>query len=86
MGLWAQSFGLLAQALQFCLRLGMAKGSECPGRPAWGSAVLLLIARVQAAHVQGAKEAAFGACVVFHQCLQAGELSRQVLGEKEFLL
>lgn len=73
---------LLAQALQFCLRLGMAKGPECPGRPALRPAVLLLVVRVQAAHVEGAEEAALRPSVVLHQGLQAGELCRQVLREK----
>lgn len=73
--------GLLAQALQFCLGLGMAKGPECPGRPALGPTVLLLVAGVQAAHVERAEEAARSPSVVLHQGLQAGELSRQVLGE-----
>lgn len=74
--------GLLAQALQFCLGLGMAKGPECPGRPTLGPTVLLLIAGVQAAHVEGAEEASLGPSVVLHQSLQAGELGWQVLGEE----
>ena len=74
--------GLLAQALQFCLRLGMAKRPECPGRPALGPTVMLLVAGVQAAHVEGAEEAALSPSVMLHQGLQAGELSGQVLGEE----
>lgn len=70
---------VLAQALQFCLGLGMAKGPERPGKPALGPAVLLLVAGVQAAHVEGAEEAALRPSVMLHQGLQAGELSRQVL-------
>lgn len=73
--------GLLAQALQFRLGLGMAKGPQCPRRPGLGPMVLLLVAGVQAAHVQRAEEAARSPSVVLHQGLQAGELGRQVLGE-----
>lgn len=80
-GLWGEP-GLLAQALQLCLGLGMAKGPECPGRPALWAAVLLLVAGVQAAHVKRAEEAALCPSVVLHQGLQAGELGWQVLGEE----
>ena len=71
---------LLAQTLQLCLGLGVAKGPERPRRLARGPAVLLLIAGVQAAHVEGAEEAPLRSCVVLHQGFQAGELGRQVLG------
>lgn len=74
--------GRLAQALQFCLGFGMAKGPEGSGRPALGPTVLVLVAGVQAAHVEGAEEAALSPRVVLHQSLQAGELGRQVLGEE----
>lgn len=73
---------LLAQALQLCLGLGMAKGPQCPGGPALGPAVLLFVARVQAAHVKGAEEAALRPSVVLQQGLQAGKLGRQVLRRK----
>ena len=71
---------LLAQTLQLCLGLGVAKGPERPRRPALGPAVLLLIAGVQAAHVEGAEEAPLRSRVVLHQGFQAGELGWQVLG------
>lgn len=73
---------LLAQALQLCLGLGMAKGPQCPGGPALGPAVLLFVAGVQAAHIKGAEEAALRPSVVLQQGLQAGKLGRQVLGQK----
>lgn len=73
---------LLAQALQLCLGLGMAKGPQCPGGSALGPPVLLLIARIQAAHVEGAEEASPRPSMVLHQGLQAGELGRQVLRRK----
>lgn len=60
----------------------MAKGPECPRRPALGPTVLLLIAGVQVAHVKGTEEAALGSGMVLHQGVQAGELSWQVLGEE----
>lgn len=71
---------LLTQTLQLCLGLGVAKGPERPRRPALGPAVLLLIAGVQAAHVEGAEEAPLRSRVVLHQGFQAGELGWQVLG------
>lgn len=73
---------LLAQALQLCLGLGMAQGPQCPGGSALRPTVLLFIAGVQTAHVQGAEEAALGSSMVLHQGLQAGKLGRQVLGRK----
>lgn len=52
--------GLLAQALQLRLRFCMAEGPESPRRPALMARVLFLVGGVQAAHVQGAEEAALG--------------------------
>jgi len=60
----------------------MAKRPQCPGGSALGPAVLIFVAGVQMAHVQGAEEAALGPSVMLHQGLQAGKLGRQVLGRK----
>lgn len=72
----------LAQALQFCLGLGMAEGPQSPWEPALGTSVLLFVGRVEAAHAEGAEEAALQPRVALHQGLQAGELCWHVLGEE----
>lgn len=73
---------VLAQALQFCLRLGMAEGPQSPWEPALRTGVLFFVGRVEPAHAEWAEEAAFHPGVALHQGLQAGELCRQVLGRK----
>lgn len=73
---------VLAQALQFCLGLGMAKGPQSPWEPAVGTTVLLFVGRVETTHAEWAEEAAFCPSMALHQGLQAGELRWQVLGRK----
>lgn len=73
---------VLAQALQFCLGLGMAEGPQSPWEPALRTAVLVFIGGVQTAHAEWAEQAALHPSVALHQGLQAGELCWQVLGRK----
>lgn len=67
---------VLAQALQFCLRLGMAEGPQSPWKPALRATVLFLVGGVETAHAEWAEETALHPCVALHQGLQAGEFCR----------
>lgn len=73
---------VLAQALQFCLGLGMAEGPQSPWEPAVRTTVLLFVGRVETTHAEWAEEGALRPGVALHQGLQAGELCWQVLGRK----
>lgn len=70
---------VLAQALQFRLRLGVAEGPQSPWEPSLSPTVLLFVGRVETAHAEWAEETSFHPGVALHQGLQAGELCWQVL-------
>lgn len=73
---------VLAQALQFCLGLGMAEGPQSPGEPALRTTILLFIGGVETAHAEWTEKAALHPGVALHQGLQTGELCWQVLRRK----